>query len=370
MREDLVASAVSFLQDPTVAASPLEKRVAFLQSKNLTKEEIDASLLRAGENPANFAALIPASYVPPSTPALPPPMPPVGGMYNGGYFPGQMMQPRHDPSRDWRDYFILTTLTTTVGYGLYHLAKRYVTPLIAPPTPPQLETDKAALDAKFASAFALLDTLKTDTAALKTAEEDRKSRVDAALAEVESVVQSLKDAGKRREDESKRVGDEVRGLRDLIPKALEGQKESQKKALEDLQSELKSLKQLVMNRTNAGRPSFMPNGGNIATPPLDPGAAANSTLTTGTGTGAMSTTAGIPLGGNGMGTGQSLGTLGNGGNALMSLQRKDSPSGLPFGAGTSRAIPSWQLPAGPKPAATPATTNGETTSSTEGSSSG
>lgn len=243
--------------------------------------------------------------------------------------------------RDWRDWFIMATVTTAASYGLYHLARRYVAPLISPPTPPQLETDKAHIDAEFAKAFSMLDTLTADTALLKTAEEERKTRVDAALQEVESVIQSLKDAGKRREDESKRVGDEVRGLRDLIPKALEGQKESQKKALEDLQTELKSLKQLVINRTGAGRPSFMPNGG-VGTPPLDPGAGQNGN------------SGGMILGSGG--AGQALGT---GGNSLSGLARKDGNSPLPFGGGISRpAIPAWQMAAS-KNASPPQATNGD-----------
>lgn len=245
--------------------------------------------------------------------------------------------------RDWRDWFIMATVTTAASYGLYHLARRYVAPLISPPTPPQLETDKAHIDAEFSKAFSMLDTLSADTALLKTAEEERKTRVDAALQEVESVIQSLKDAGKRREDESKRVGDEVRGLRDLIPKALEGQKESQKKALEDLQTELKSLKQLVINRTGAGRPSFMPNGG-MGTPPLDPGAAA--ALQNGNG------------GGNTLGSGMGQ-TLGAGGNALGGLARKDGNSPLPFGGVNRPAIPAWQMAAN-KAASPPQTTaNGD-----------
>ena len=35
------------LQDPSVANAPLEKRISFLQSKNLTQEEVDVSLARA-----------------------------------------------------------------------------------------------------------------------------------------------------------------------------------------------------------------------------------------------------------------------------------------------------------------------------------
>lgn len=37
------------LQDPSVIGSSLEKRIAFLQSKNLTQDEIDAALARAGD---------------------------------------------------------------------------------------------------------------------------------------------------------------------------------------------------------------------------------------------------------------------------------------------------------------------------------
>ena len=41
--------AISVLQDPSVATAPLETRIAFLKSKNLTKEEVDVSLARANE---------------------------------------------------------------------------------------------------------------------------------------------------------------------------------------------------------------------------------------------------------------------------------------------------------------------------------
>lgn len=241
----------------------------------------------------------------------------------------------------------MATVTGSVGYGLFYLTKRYVYPLIAPPTPPQLESDKASIDEKFAEAFDILDTLKTDTAALKAAEEERKARVDAALEEVETVVQDLKNAGKRREDESKRVGDEVRGLRDLIPKALEGQKESQKKALEDLQTELKSLKQLVMNRTAPSRPTYVPSG-NIGTPPLDPGASNNtapSSIASSAGIGSSST------------AGQALGI---GGNAVGGLAAKDSATPVPSyrgintGAGGKPSIPAWQMAASRASAAPPA----------------
>ncbi|RAL58588.1 hypothetical protein DID88_003948 [Monilinia fructigena] len=186
IREDLVASAVTFLQDPSVSASPLENRIAFLQSKNLTQEEVDVALGRASgeQSPA------PQNY--------------------SNYAPQQQV----------------ATVTGGIGYGHIFLAKRYIYPIIAPPTPPQLEQDKKEIDDSFEKAFSLLDQLAKDTETLKTSEQERTERLDIALTEVETVINELKSASRRRDEESRRIGDEVRGLKDLIPRAMEGQKEA------------------------------------------------------------------------------------------------------------------------------------------------
>ena len=153
-------------------------------------------------------------------------------------------------------------------------------PLISPPTQPQLEQDKAAIDASFSRAFSLIDQLASDTAALKSAEEERAERLDSALQEVEAVISELKAANKRREDDSRRIGDEVRGLKEMIPKALEGWKAAEDVKLKELGAGLKSLKILVGNRvggdqstTNtAGKPSQYSDrmGANGSSTPRDP----------------------------------------------------------------------------------------------------
>lgn len=138
-----------------------------------------------------------------------------------------------------------------VSYGLYFMAKRYVYPMIAPPTTPQLEQDKQAIDESFEKAFSLLDQLAKDTETLKASEQSRTERLDTALTEVESVIGELKTASRRREEESRRIADEVRGLKDLIPKAMEGQKENSDARLKELNNELKSLKTLMSQRMNS-----------------------------------------------------------------------------------------------------------------------
>ena len=128
-------------------------------------------------------------------------------------------------------------------------------PLISPPTPPQLEQDKASIDASFSRAFALIDQLATDTAALKSTEAERTERLDSALQEVESVISEMKAANKRREDDSRRIGDEVRGLKEMIPKALQGWKAEEDAKLKELGAGLKSLKILVGNRVGGDIPT-------------------------------------------------------------------------------------------------------------------
>lgn len=161
----------------------------------------------------------------------------------------------------------MATVMGGVGYGLYFVGKvftapclnatidllmtfhqRYIAPLIAPPTPPQLEQDKENIDEQFSRAFGLIDQLSTDTAALKAAEDARTERLDAALKDVENLVSDLKTSSRRRDDETRRISDEVKSLKDAIPKALEGAREGNENRLKELGTELKSLKVLLGNR--------------------------------------------------------------------------------------------------------------------------
>ncbi|KAL6718940.1 peroxisomal membrane protein pex14 [Lecanora helva] len=251
VREDLINSAVSFLQDPSVATSPLDKRIAFLQSKNLTQEEIDVSLARAGDASQ-------ASAPPPSAPPnqytyqpQPPTRPPPGYSYPYAPYlatPWAPQAPTEPPRRDWRDWFIMATVTTSMSYGLYTLAKRYVAPLISPPTPPQLESDKAAIDTQFARAFDLISQLSTDTAALKETESQRTEKLDTTLKDIDAVVEDLKAANKRREVENRMVGEQIQGLKEQVPKALEEWKRGGDAKLEELGQEMGSLRRLLENR--------------------------------------------------------------------------------------------------------------------------
>jgi len=326
VREDLISSAITFLQDPSVANAPLEKRIAFLQSKNLTQEEIDVSLARAAEDP-NYGAAPPPSSAPSNYGYRQPPQQPAGYGYQGGFWPPPP-QPE-PPKRDWRDYFIMATVMGGVGYGLYFTAKRYILPIIKPPTPPQLAQDKASIDESFNHAFALLDQLNTDTTALKASEEARSKRLDSALEEMEQVLGSLKEASKRQGDDSRRIEDDVRGLRDLIPKALDAHRETTDGRLKDLGTELKSLKTLVGNRMGAGAARPTGVAGNVLGSVVQAPPAVN-------GTSAPTPAVGAP-------------EVQSSGSATISTPAAATPerSASPYGRVTNgrATIPAWQLAA-------------------------
>ncbi|KAL2150730.1 hypothetical protein VTH82DRAFT_7293 [Thermothelomyces myriococcoides] len=248
IREDLVASAAKFLQDPSVASSPVEKKVAFLQAKNLTQDEVNAALARAGIAAAPAQAY-PAQAQPAPAVAQPP-------QYYGQYPPQyppygwQQPPPQPLPRRDWRDWFIMATVVSGVSYGLYSLGKRYVYPLIAPPTPERLEQDKKSIDEQFERTFALVEQLAKDTEALKAAEKERTEKLDTALAELETTISELKSANKRRDDEAQRMRDDLQNLKDSIPRGLNNQKDLTDNRMREINAELKSLKTLITQRMN------------------------------------------------------------------------------------------------------------------------
>jgi peroxin-14 len=242
----------------------------------------------------------------------------------------------------------MATVMGGVGYGLYFTAKRYIAPLIQPPTPPQLEQDKASIDESFKRAFDLLEQLNTDTTALKASEEARTSRLDNALGEVESVLTTLKESSRRQGDDNRRIEEDVRGLRNLIPKAMDAQKESTDTRLRELSTELKSLKTLVGNRMSAGstaRPAVpTPNPySQIQTQSPAPTPNVNSTSGTSTPAPQAASTPAPTEQTNGATTTESQ--AGSTPAATPAPAAEKPASSFGRGAGGRAAIPAWQMAA-------------------------
>jgi len=255
-----VVSAVQFLQDPSVSSSSIENRIQFLRSKNLTQEEIDAALARSNGSPPPSMS--------PAAPYQNGPSGPPQQYYNPYQQNAWQPPPPPPPRRDWRDWFIVATVVGGVSYGLYSLGKRYVYPLVAPPTPERLEQDKKSIEEQFDRAFTLVEQLSKDTEALKEAEQQRTERLDTTLSDLEAVMAELKSANRRREDDAQRIRDEVQALKDAIPKAMNNQKELADTRLREINTELTSLKTLVSQRMSSGSSSpgnhLRPTSGNAA----------------------------------------------------------------------------------------------------------
>jgi|SRR3954471_13845679 peroxin-14 len=101
-RQELVQSAIKFLKDPQVQNSTLQKRVAFLESKGLSSDEIEEALRQVKDGSSSVA--------PPTTPS-----PPNQGMV--------IAQPPPVPRMDWRDYFIAAIFIGGIGYAIVAVAK-------------------------------------------------------------------------------------------------------------------------------------------------------------------------------------------------------------------------------------------------------
>jgi len=178
-----------------------------------------------------------------------------------------------------------------------------------------------------------LDQLSKDTETLKTSEQARTERLDTALTEVESVINDLKTASRRREEESRQISDEVRGLKDLIPRAMEGQKESTDNRLKELTTELKSLKTLMGQRMNPTISSTTTPYGRAQSGLSTPTSTPTTTLAL---NGTSSSEGVIPK--------PASVTNGAVTESIASLQGRTSPfnTGVPLRAAS---IPSWQMAA-------------------------
>jgi peroxin-14 len=218
-------------------------------------------------------------------------------------------------------------------------------PLVAPPTPARLEQDKAAIDEEFTRAFDLIDQLAADTAAIKASEAARQERLDTALAELEQATQDMKSNSRRREDDIRRIAEDVKSFQGLIPKAMKAQEESNDARLRELNTELVSLKKLVAGRLG---------GSETSAPQMTP-------TTNGANMFGVNGTVGTGVDMNSLVKQDSASKLETTGTASASAR---STNASPFSTFGSRGgIPAWQMAASKK-TETPATVT-ESTPDTE-----
>lgn len=76
------------------------------------------------------------------------------------------------------------------------------------------------MTAQFDAAEALLKEIRAETSAIKTAVESQQEKVDKATADVEAVVQQMREGETRARDEMREIREEVNNIREMIPKVI------------------------------------------------------------------------------------------------------------------------------------------------------
>ncbi|XP_069466063.1 peroxisomal membrane protein PEX14 [Ambystoma mexicanum] len=111
-REQLISTAVKFLQNPRVRQSPIATRKVFLKKKGLTDEEIDLALQQSGsatDEPPALGSSAPAVL---------------------GQAAHLSLQPHSPAVSRWREYGALAIIMAGIALGFHQLYKKYLVPLI------------------------------------------------------------------------------------------------------------------------------------------------------------------------------------------------------------------------------------------------
>ncbi|EDR15619.1 uncharacterized protein LACBIDRAFT_300717 [Laccaria bicolor S238N-H82] len=221
-RQELIRNAVAFLVDPKAQASPLTQRIQFLEAKGLTPPEIELAMKQASVTTAGPSQQVPYPY-------------------SRQQFPSQSRW-------DWRDYFITAVVSGAITYSAVALFKKYLSPHLQPPNSSAYEEDRDALTAQFDAAEALLKEIQNETAAVRAAVEEQKDKIDQTTEDVKAVVSEMREGELKTRDEMREIREEITNVREMLPKMIEKNKESQTQSLAELQQELKSLKALLLSR--------------------------------------------------------------------------------------------------------------------------
>ncbi|KAJ3313403.1 peroxisomal membrane protein pex14 [Blyttiomyces sp. JEL0837] len=279
-RDDAIQLAVRFLKDPKVQQSTLAKRIAFLESKGLSTAEIEEALAQVNGTSTSTSSSSTSITVPTTAPSAPqqqiqqgpvPPGRPVYQPYPGGPgYAGPVPPPGYGPGPgygypypgpyppppgqvkpyeyNWKDYTLGVIGVSAVGYGVYKFAKHYITPYLLWPTEAKLAADQKRMEDQLSKATEVLEATQTASENLKKLIEGNSDTLATALDGLKESMKDVVNADAKRDEEIKAIKVEVDSIKEMIPKMIEKSKESQASTLTELQNEVKSLKNLLLNR--------------------------------------------------------------------------------------------------------------------------
>ncbi|CCE63926.1 hypothetical protein TPHA_0G00900 [Tetrapisispora phaffii CBS 4417] len=229
-RDELLQSSVSFLKDPSIINAPLSKKIEFLKSKGLDDKELELVLELAKKKDEPSISSFSAnnrqnnrdlSYQNDMYDILPPPL----------------------PTRDWRDYFIMTTASAGIIYGVYELTKRYVLPNILPESQTKLEQDKLEIQKQMNKVDKLLANIETDMVEKKQKEEERFNILDNTIQQFQNTLDDSARTRQRLEDDLSNIKSEIDMIKNSVSNFIN--KFEGEQNMDDILREIESLKQLI-----------------------------------------------------------------------------------------------------------------------------
>ncbi|KAL8584109.1 hypothetical protein ACOMHN_011724 [Nucella lapillus] len=200
-RENLVVTAVKFLQNPKVRQNPLSQKKAFLESKGLTGDEIQLAIQRAGvtDDPQSSSSVLLPVQQQPHHPQVYP---------NTALVPGQQPLLSPLPVSPWtrtREVVTTAAIVAALSYAVYNVFKTYVRPWLLGKSEAEgrlqrLETSVVELQASVAQTNTqLMETLRAIQESLATQKDSSVQSAEVslrqethALNEIKSEVSSLK----------------------------------------------------------------------------------------------------------------------------------------------------------------------------------
>ncbi|KAI3405894.1 PEX14 [Candida oxycetoniae] len=247
MNEELINSAVAFLQDPNVSASPLTKKVEFLESKGLNQQEIEEALRRAGGGGSGDMSSSGGSTS--SSTTLTPSSSNTNLAHHQqlpvDYF--NVAPPL--PERSWKDYFIMATATAGVAYGLYQVISRYVVPSIIPPSQSAIEEDKETINQEFIKIDKILEEMSKEQEEMKNLNEEKLKDIDTVIENINDFLTKYNKDKLKFDDDLRLMKLEIDNLSNSIEKNMRLSKENVSEELISLNEELQSLKNLIKLRS-------------------------------------------------------------------------------------------------------------------------
>ncbi|EPX71120.1 peroxisomal docking protein Pex14 [Schizosaccharomyces octosporus yFS286] len=220
MKQDLLKNAVEFLRQDSIMDAPVAKKIEFLSSKGLNQDEIQNAFALA-QSP----------------------------LYNSIT---SHSNSENTLTRDWRDWFIMGVISGGFAWSVYTLVKKYLVPMLEPPSPNAYEEDKNALDRRFEEAEKTLHSLSETTKSLSQRTEKNQDDLDAALDDLEETLSTLRRDSDQRDREIARISHDVYTMSaKTLPQSLEMIQKSQEESLKKLAEEVKQLQSLQQNHSTS-----------------------------------------------------------------------------------------------------------------------